>query len=327
MIIVPASPLAQYVFEQKKNLAKNHPEDCTCPLCKAKIVKEADQVATPSTSNTVANTTSSTLPKQPKDEAFKKVRNKVQSDYSSPKNVTEEEELEEHIKGWKNAHSDIAKFRKDQADSQKTVHLHRLNANGKESGMHDARKPFSTEDEAREHHKKMRELNPKSNIRHNLYVGGEHKGILGEEEVNELSKQLITQYKKTAEADKEMQKSAFFGNKKTEEKREKGIKMADKKLNKEAFATNPMMRGLHFEVRSPAKQVVLEHRDPYVDTHIEQEAHHRKQHLFHKERYKALDTGRDESSRGHSYHYRMAAYHEEVANALAKLNAHNKKAV
>jgi hypothetical protein len=76
--------------------------------------------------------------------------------------------LEEAIKGWKHAHSDIMKFRSSQG---KEVHLHKLKKDGTESGMHDARKSFKSEEEARAHHENIKKLNPKSNIQHNLYVG------------------------------------------------------------------------------------------------------------------------------------------------------------
>ncbi len=80
--------------------------------------------------------------------------------------------MSEAIKGWKHAHSDLAKIRQQASDSQKQVHLHRLKKDGAESGMHDARKPFKSEDEARAHHENMKKLNPGKHMHHNLYVDG-----------------------------------------------------------------------------------------------------------------------------------------------------------
>jgi hypothetical protein len=75
----------------------------------------------------------------------------------------------EGIKGWKHAHSDMMKHR---AESGKDVHLVSLKKDGTESKMHDAKKSFKSEEEAREHHKRVKELNPNRTIAHNLYVGG-----------------------------------------------------------------------------------------------------------------------------------------------------------
>ena len=89
----------------------------------------------------------------------------------------EEVELEEAIKGWKHAHSDIMKSR---ANSSKSVHLHLLKKDGKESGMNDARKSFSSEKEAEAHHKRVHELNPGKKYKHNMYVDGKLVKTLGE---------------------------------------------------------------------------------------------------------------------------------------------------
>lgn len=75
----------------------------------------------------------------------------------------------EGIKGWKHAHSDMMKHR---AESGKDVHLVSLKKDGTESKMHDAKKSFKSEEEARAHHKRVKELNPNRTIAHNLYVGG-----------------------------------------------------------------------------------------------------------------------------------------------------------
>lgn len=89
---------------------------------------------------------------------------------------TEEVELDENIKGWKNAASDISKMRSAQG---KTVKLVSLKKDGNESKMHDATKTFRSEDEAQEHHDRVTKLNPKSKIRHNLYVDGKQVKTLG----------------------------------------------------------------------------------------------------------------------------------------------------
>jgi hypothetical protein len=78
-------------------------------------------------------------------------------------------DVAEGIKGWKHAHSDMMKHR---AESGKDVHLVSLKKDGTESKMHDAKKSFKSEEEARAHHKRVKELNPNRTIAHNLYVGG-----------------------------------------------------------------------------------------------------------------------------------------------------------
>ena len=88
--------------------------------------------------------------------------------------------LVEAIKGWKHAHSDIMKNRAAAASADNEVVLHSLKKDGSESGMHDARKTFKSEEEAREYHKRVRGLNPNRNIRHNLYINGKHAETLGE---------------------------------------------------------------------------------------------------------------------------------------------------
>lgn len=107
-----------------------------------------------------------------------------------PHNVTvkEEVELDEQIKGWKHAASDISKMRAAQG---KNVKLVSLKKDGTESKMNDATKMFRSEDEAQEHHDRVTKLNPKSKIRHNLYVDGKHVKTLGEEvELDEESTKI-----------------------------------------------------------------------------------------------------------------------------------------
>jgi hypothetical protein len=89
--------------------------------------------------------------------------------------ITFKEYLDEEIKGMKHAHSILAKNRQAKSDAAKTVHLHRLKKDGSESGMHDARTPFQSEEEARKHHDNMKKLNPGKQIEHHLYVDGKKK--------------------------------------------------------------------------------------------------------------------------------------------------------
>jgi hypothetical protein len=44
--------------------------------------------------------------------------------------------------------------------------------------MHDSTKTFKSEEDAQRHHKNLVQLNPKSNIKHNLYIDGKHKDTL-----------------------------------------------------------------------------------------------------------------------------------------------------
>lgn len=86
--------------------------------------------------------------------------------------------FKESIKGWKHAHTDIAKMRSKASEQSKTVKLTRLKKDGSESGMHDASTTFSSEEEAKKHHENLVKLNPGRNIAHNLYVDGKHKDTL-----------------------------------------------------------------------------------------------------------------------------------------------------
>jgi len=115
------------------------------------------------------------------------------------KDLKEEvEQIDENgIKGWKHAASDIAKMRSAQG---KNIKLVSLKKDGTESKMHDAAKMFRSEDEAQEHHDRVTKLNPKSKIRHNLYVDGKHVKTLGEsiEQIDEISKDTLHSYWKKA---------------------------------------------------------------------------------------------------------------------------------
>lgn len=82
------------------------------------------------------------------------------------------EKLKEEIKGWKNAASDIAKYRSGQSDTSHTV---RLKNDGTESKMNDARTGHKNEKDAREYHERVKKLNPNKKIGHALYVDGKFK--------------------------------------------------------------------------------------------------------------------------------------------------------
>jgi preprotein translocase subunit YajC len=96
-------------------------------------------------------------------------RDKSTKRWEKVNKVVNKEGVAEGIKGWKHAHSDMMKHR---AESGKDVHLVSLKKDGTESKMHDAKKSFKSEEEARAHHKRVKELNPNRTIAHNLYVGG-----------------------------------------------------------------------------------------------------------------------------------------------------------
>ena len=96
-------------------------------------------------------------------------------------------ELQEAIKGWKHAGSDLTKWRADKAASQHTAKLVSLKKDGTESKMHDATTTYPTEAEAREYHARIVKLNPTRNIRHNLYVDGKLVGVLDKDNLLEFA--------------------------------------------------------------------------------------------------------------------------------------------
>lgn len=67
--------------------------------------------------------------------------------------------VNESIKGWKNAHSDLAKFREKSGQASK-YKVHKLKKDGQLSGMHDASNYFSTEEEAHKYIQRVKDLNP-----------------------------------------------------------------------------------------------------------------------------------------------------------------------
>ena len=104
----------------------------------------------------------------------------ISAQHSELASIKEEtEEVDEEIKGMKHAGSILTKMRAANAEAKRTVALVRLKKDGGESGMHDARKSFNTEEDARKHHEQIVGYNPKSLIRHNLYIDGKLKEVLG----------------------------------------------------------------------------------------------------------------------------------------------------
>ena len=89
-------------------------------------------------------------------------------------------ELQEAIKGWKHAASDISKMRKTKSDAAKQARLVTLKKDGAESKMHDAVSYFNSEQEARDRHASIVKLNPGRIIRHNLYIDNKFVEVLNE---------------------------------------------------------------------------------------------------------------------------------------------------
>lgn len=78
--------------------------------------------------------------------------------------------VNEEIKGWKNAASDIQKFRNATSNAKKSVKLVKLKKDGTESKMHDAASYYNSEKEARDKYNYWVSINPGRKIQHNLYV-------------------------------------------------------------------------------------------------------------------------------------------------------------
>jgi hypothetical protein len=103
---------------------------------------------------------------------------------------SEETKLDEAIKGWKNAASDIRKQRSAASDAKKSAVLVSLKKDGSESGMYDAKSYHASEEEARKKHDTITKLNPNRKIRHNLYVDGKKVDTLGEETNTEKREEI-----------------------------------------------------------------------------------------------------------------------------------------
>jgi len=96
-----------------------------------------------------------------------------------------EEALDEDIKGWKHAHTDLARYRRDATAAAAPVKLVRLNKTGSESKMHDAASHYKDESDARAKHEYIKSINPGKHVAHHLYVDGKLKEKLGEETIEE----------------------------------------------------------------------------------------------------------------------------------------------
>lgn len=96
-------------------------------------------------------------------------------------------ELQEAIKGWKHAHSDISKMRADRAAQSHQARLVSLKKDGTESKMHDASSTYPTEADARRRHADLVKMNPGRNIRHNLYVDNKLVGVLDKDNLLEFA--------------------------------------------------------------------------------------------------------------------------------------------
>lgn len=87
-------------------------------------------------------------------------------------------ELQEAIKGWKHAGSDLMKHRAAAYAAKQPAMLVSVKKDGTESKMHDAKTYHASEQAARNKHADIVKLNPGRNIRHNLYVDGQLVGML-----------------------------------------------------------------------------------------------------------------------------------------------------
>jgi len=145
------------------------------------------------------------------------------------------------IKRWKNAHSDLIKFRKDLTNQKKNVKLVSLKKNGEESKLHDATKFFDDEQTAHDYHASVRKLNPNRNIRHNLYIDGKLSKTLDEENnLDEISRTTLRDYQNRAATDYatadvntrygEQEDREYWTNKKN--KRAIGLQLAQKQIKK-----------------------------------------------------------------------------------------------
>lgn len=118
--------------------------------------------------------------------------------------------LSEQIKGWKHAHADLNKIRRDKANKNR-VRLVSVKADGSDSKMHDATTYHDSEEHAIAHHERVKKLNPNRKIRHALYVNGERR-ILGEEEeivMAEARKLTPAQYAKLSAAERKAYKASI----------------------------------------------------------------------------------------------------------------------
>lgn len=96
-------------------------------------------------------------------------------------------ELQEAIKGWKHAGSDLMKHRAAAYAAKQPAMLVSVKKDGTESKMHDAKTYHASEADARKKHTDIVKLNPTRNIRHNLYVDGKLVVMLDKHTLTEVS--------------------------------------------------------------------------------------------------------------------------------------------
>lgn len=98
--------------------------------------------------------------------------------------------LNESIKGWKNAQSDIAKHRSAARQEAAPVKLVRLKKDGKESGMSDASSSYASAEEAEKKAAYWVSLNPGKHMMYNLYVDGKLTKTVGSDGKSKLNESL-----------------------------------------------------------------------------------------------------------------------------------------
>lgn len=96
-------------------------------------------------------------------------------------------DLQEAIKGWKHAGTDLTRMRTARAAEQHEAKLVSVKKDGTESRMHDAVSTYATEAQARAKHAALVKMNPHRNIRHNLYVNGKLMQMLDSTTLTEIS--------------------------------------------------------------------------------------------------------------------------------------------
>lgn len=87
--------------------------------------------------------------------------------------------LDEAIKGWKHAHTDIIKSRAAASAAAKPIQLRRLTSKGVESKMSSTEQSaFSSHEDAQKHVDNMHQMNPGKKFSYNKYVEGKHVGVI-----------------------------------------------------------------------------------------------------------------------------------------------------
>lgn len=80
--------------------------------------------------------------------------------------------VEEAIKGWKHAGSDLTKMRRDAREGAMAVKMVTLRKDGQESGMHDAASKYDSVEAARKRADDIAAMNPGRTFNYNVYVDG-----------------------------------------------------------------------------------------------------------------------------------------------------------